>query len=138
MVSWVNIHISEHQIILFKICVVIIDQFYLNKTIFWRRKWQPIPVSCLENPVNGRRASSLEETLMLGKLKASRDGDNRGWDSWMASPTQWTRVWANSRSWWRTGNPSVLYMGSHRVGQDWVIEQQQSNTQWYVCVCVCV
>ena len=39
-----------------------------------------------------RRASSLEKTLMLGKLKAERDGDDRGWDGWMASPTQWTWV----------------------------------------------
>ena len=34
-------------------------------------------------------AGSLEKNLMLGKLKAERDGDNRGWDGWMASPTQW-------------------------------------------------
>ena len=89
-----------------------------------------------------RRTDSLEKTLMLGKIEAGREGDNGGWDSWMASPTQWTWVWANSRSWWRTRKPSVLqYMRSHRVGEDWVIEQQQSNTQWlcvWGCVCVCV
>ena len=35
-------------------------------------------------------------------LKAGGEGDNRGWDGWMASPTQWTWVWAGSRSWWQT------------------------------------
>ena len=34
------------------------------------------------------------------RLKAGGEGDDRGWDGWMASPTQWTWVWANSGSWW--------------------------------------
>ena len=45
------------------------------------------------------------------------------WDGSMASPTQWTWVWVNSRSWWWTGRPGVLQsMGSQRVGHDWVTE----------------
>ena len=36
------------------------------------------------------------------RLKAGEEGDNRGWDGWMASPTQWAWVWVNSRSWWWT------------------------------------
>ena len=36
-------------------------------------------------------------------LGAGGEGDDRGWDGWMASPTQWTWVWVNSRSWWWTG-----------------------------------
>ena len=49
--------------------------------------------------------------------------DDRGWDGWMASPTQWTWVWVNSGSWWWTGRPGVLqFMGWHRVGHDWVTE----------------
>ena len=36
-------------------------------------------------------------------LKESGEGDDRGWDGWMASPTQWTWVWASSGSWWWTG-----------------------------------
>ena len=51
------------------------------------------------------------------------EGDDRGWDGWMASLTQWTWVWVNSRSWWWSGRPGVLQsMGSKRVGHDWVIE----------------
>ena len=52
------------------------------------------------------------------------NGSDRRWESWMASSTQWTRVWANSRRWWRTGKPGVLQsMGSQRVEHDWVAEQ---------------
>ena len=42
------------------------------------------------------------------RLKAGREGDNSGWDGWMASPTQWTWVWVNSGSWWWTGRPGKL------------------------------
>ena len=51
------------------------------------------------------------------------EGDNRGWDGWMASLTQWTWVWVNSGSWWWTGRPGVLwFMGSQRVRHDWATE----------------
>ena len=57
------------------------------------------------------------------RLKAGEEGDDRGWCGWMASLTQWTWVWAGSRSWWWTGKPSVLpSMGSLRVGCDWATE----------------
>ena len=53
------------------------------------------------------------------RLKAGGEGDDRGWDGWMASLTQWMWVWVNSRSWWYTGRPGMLqFMGSQRVGQD--------------------
>ena len=69
------------------------------------------------------RGNSLEKTLMLGKTEGRRRGDGRGWDDWMASPTRWTWVWANSESWWWTGNPGMLQsMGSQGIGQDWVTE----------------
>ena len=51
------------------------------------------------------------------RLKEGGEGDDRGWDGWMASLTQWTWVWVNSGSGWWTGRPGVLhYMGSQRVG----------------------
>ena len=50
------------------------------------------------------------------RLKAGGEGDDRGWDGWMASLTQWTWVWVNSSSWWWTGRPGMLQsMGSQRV-----------------------
>ena len=56
------------------------------------------------------------------RLKAGEE-DDRGWDGWMASVTWWTWVWVNSGSWWWTGRPGVLrFMGSQRVGHDWVTE----------------
>ena len=59
------------------------------------------------------------------RLKAG-EGDNRGRDGWMASPTQCTGVWANSGKWWRTGKPAALQsMGLQRAGDDWTTEQQQ-------------
>ena len=57
------------------------------------------------------------------RLKVGGEGDDRGWDDWMASPTQWTWVWVNSGSWWWTGKPSVLKsMESQRVEHDWATE----------------
>ena len=68
------------------------------------------------------RTNSLEKILMLERLKAG-EGDNRGWDSWMVSPTQWTWVWASSRCWWWPGKPGVLqFMGLQRVRQAWGTE----------------
>ena len=54
-------------------------------------------------------------------LEAGGEGDDRGWDGWMASPTWWT--WVNSGSWWWTGRPGVLqFTGSQRVRYDWATE----------------
>ena len=51
------------------------------------------------------------------------EGDDRGWDGWMASLTRWTWVWVNSGSWWWTGRPDVLwFMGLQRVGNNWGTE----------------
>ena len=56
-------------------------------------------------------------------LGAGGEGDNRGWDGWMASPTQWGWVWVNSRSLWWTGRPGMLrFMGFQRVRHDWATE----------------
>ena len=56
-------------------------------------------------------------------LGAGGEGDDRGRDGWMVSPTRWTWVWVTCRSWWWTGRPGVLqFMGSQRVGHDWVTE----------------
>ena len=62
-------------------------------------------------------------------LGAGGEGDDRGWNDWMASPTRWTRVWVNSGSWWWTGRPGVLQiMGSQSVGHDWA-------TNWTIKIC---
>ena len=52
---------------------------------------------------------SLEKTLMLGG-----EGDDRGWDGWMASLTRWTWVWVNSGSWWWTGGLACCDSWGHK------------------------
>ena len=70
-----------------------------------------------------QRSDSLERILMLEGRR--RRGD-RGWDGWLASLTQWTWVWPNSRRQWRTEKPGVLQsMRSQRVGHNWATEQQR-------------
>ena len=57
------------------------------------------------------------------RQKPGGEGDDRGWDSWMVSLTQWTWVWVKSGGWWQTGRPGILWsMGSQRVGRAWVTE----------------
>ena len=68
------------------------------------------------------RTDSLETPWCWERLKAG-EGDDRGWDGWMASLTRWTWLWVSSGSWWWTGRPGVLQsMGSQRVRYDWATE----------------
>ena len=63
-------------------------------------------------------------------LAAAAEGDNRGWDGWMASQTRWTWVWVNSGSWWWTGRPVMLrFIRLQRVERDWATELNW--TDWY-------
>ena len=76
------------------------------------------------------------ESWLIGKkpwcwerLRVGGKGDDRGWDGWMASPTQWIWVWVNSGSWWWTGRPGVLwFMGLQRVGHNWATELNWTDT----------
>ena len=69
------------------------------------------------------RIDSFEKTWCWERLKVGGEGDDRGWDVWMASLTQWTWVWVNSGSWRWTGRPGMLQsMGSQRVRHDWAAE----------------
>ena len=70
-----------------------------------------------------RRTDSPEKPWCWEKLKVGGEVDNRGWDGWMASLTQWTWIWVSSGSWWWTGRPGVLQsMGSQRVRDNWATE----------------
>ena len=77
------------------------------------------------------------------RLGAEGEGDDKGWDVWMASSTRCTWVWVNSGSWWWTGRPGVLqFMGSQRVVHDWATELnwtelKSSITQNYKEFCEC-
>ena len=74
-------------------------------------------------PTDGRDYSlgGKKKPSCWERLKAGEEGDKRGWDGWMASPTQWTWVSANSRRWLKTRKPGVLQsMQSARVRHNWV------------------
>ena len=69
------------------------------------------------------KLTHLKRLWCWERLKAGGEGDNRGWDGWIASLTQWTWVWINSGNWWWTGKPGLLQsMGSQRVRHDWATE----------------
>ena len=69
------------------------------------------------------RTDSLEKPRYWARLKVGGEGDDRGWDGWIASLTRWTWVWVSSGSWWWTGRPGVLpFMGLQRVGHYWVTD----------------
>ena len=87
--------------------------------------WDPFTVLLLCHTL----ATCFEELTHLKRpwcwetLRAGGEGDNRGWDDWMASPTQWIWVCVGSRCWWWIARPGVLqFMGLQRVGYDWATE----------------
>ena len=61
------------------------------------------------------RADSFERSWCWERLKAGGEGDNRGWDGWMASLTWCTWVWVSSGSWWWTGKLGAV----HGVTKSW-------------------
>ena len=70
-----------------------------------------------------RILTHLKRPWCWGRLKVGGEGDDRGWDGWMASLTEWKWVWVNPGSWWWTGRPGMLQsMGSQRVGHNWATE----------------
>ena len=74
-----------------------------------------------------KELTHLKRPWWWERLKAGQEGDNRRWDVWMASPTQWKWVWVNSGSRWWTGRPGMLQsMGSQRAGHterlNWLID----------------
>ena len=65
----------------------------------------------------------LKRPWFWERLRTGGEGDDKGWDGWMASPTRWTWVWVDSGSWWWTGRPGMLWFtGLQRVRHDWVTE----------------
>ena len=76
-----------------------------------------------------KELTHLKRPRYWERLRAGGEGDDRGWDDWMAPPTQWIWVWVDSGSWWWTGRPGMLrFTGLQRVGHDWATE-----LNWTVC-----
>ena len=67
------------------------------------------------------------------RLRAGGEGDNRGWNGWVASPTRWTWVWVDSRSWWWTGRAGVLwFMGCKESDMTEWLNWTERNIHWFV------
>ena len=66
------------------------------------------------------------------RLKVGGEGDDRGWDGWMASPTQWTWVWVNSGSWWWIGRPGVVQ--SYGVAKSWTRLSNWTESNYHWCL----
>ena len=79
------------------------------------------------------RTDSLEKTLLLGNIEGRRREHDRGWDGWMESPTWWTWICPNSRSWWRIASPGMLQsMVLPRVRHDWATELNIPHSKHYL------
>ena len=91
------------------------------KEWYWSWNSNTLATQCKE-------LTHLKRPWCWERLKVGGEGDNRGWDGWMVSPTQWTWVWVNSRCWWWTERPGVLQsMGLQRIGHKWGPELNWSN-----------
>ena len=89
---------------------------FLWKELCWSLNSSTLAISC-EELTHWKRLRCWEG------LEAGGEGDDRGWDGWMASLTRWMWVSVNSGSWWWTGRPGVLrFMWSQKVGQDWATD----------------
>ena len=103
------------------------------------QSWMFIGRTDVEAETPNTLATSCEELTHWKRLwyweglGAGGEGHDRGWDGWMASPTQWTWIWVNSGSWWWTGRPGVLwFMGSQTVRHDWgtELEMELEGVTW--------
>ena len=116
--------------------------------------WTVVLEKTLESPLHSKEIQPVhpkgnQSWIFIGKTDATaetpilRPPDMKNWlilkdpdagkdwrrDGWMASLTQWTWVWVNSRSWWRTGRPGMLqFTGSQRVGHNWANEPKWTKT----------
>ena len=122
------------------------DQYMFSKEYGQRIKFQEhwLKTMAVKNP-SALDFSNREELIHLKRLwcwerlRAGGEGDDKGWDGWMASPTQGTWVWVNSGSWWWTGRPGVMrFMGSQRVGHDWATELNWSIVLTAFCFFITV
>ena len=81
------------------------------------------------------KLTHLKRRWCWERLRAGGEGNDRGWDGWMASLIQWTWVWVDSGSRWWTGRPGMLcFMGSQRVRHDWVTKLNWMHAYHINCV----
>ena len=77
----------------------------------------------------------LKRPLFWERLKTWGKEVDRGWDGWMASPTQWTWVWVGSGRWWWTGKAGMLQsMGSQKFRRNWATELNWTLLELNFCL----
>ena len=86
----------------------------------WRWSWNSNTLATW-----GKERTHWKRPWCWEGLRAGGEGDDRGWDGWMASLAQWTWVWASSRRWWRTGKPGML----QSTGSD---TTEPLNKSWFI------
>ena len=148
-IIWINIKYiqilkGKNKVVLLSICGVGEDSWESlglqgdPTSPFWRRSvlnihwkdwcwsWNSNTLAtCCEEPTHWKRPWCWE------RLRAGREGADRGWDGWTASLTQWTWIWANSGRQWRTEKPGVLqFMGLQKVRHSLAFEQQHWVTNY--------
>ena len=99
-------------------------------SLSWRKSvlnihWKDLCWSWNSNTLSTwcKKLTHLKRPWYQERLEAGRKENNRGWDGWIASPTPWTCIWVDSRSWFQTGRSGVLqFMGLQKVGHDWATD----------------
>ena len=96
------------------------------------KKIKPVNLKGNQHWIFIGRMNAKAEALILwphaakSRLTGKDPDAGKDWDGWMASPTQWTWIWANSGRWWRTGKLGVLQSTRlQRLGHNLVTEQRQ-------------
>ena len=98
-------------------------RFFYAQPSLWTNSHIPFKITSLALATSCEELTHWKRLWCWEGLGAGGKGDDRGWDSWMASLTPWSWVWVNSGSWWWTGRPGVLrFIGSQRVGHNWMTE----------------
>ena len=108
--KWLSTHTSEEVIVNIKLMYVKHSEHHLVSISSLIIHWKDWCWSWNSNTLAtwGEELTHLKRPWCWERLKAGGEGDDRGWDGWMASLTQCTRVWTSSGSWWWTGKPGVL------------------------------
>ena len=124
----ITIRIKYRHLTTYTVVPVYILELYTSSNIYHLKDWcwswnsNTLATWCVEL-THWKRLWGWE------RLKVAGEGDDRGWDGWMASPSQWTWVWVNSRSWWWTGRPGVLQsMGTK--SQTWLSNWTELILLW--------
>ena len=128
-----------------------VELYWRLLRVIWTKKFKPVSSKGHQSWISiGRTDAKAEAPVILPpdanhqligtrpwcweRLRAGGEGSDRGWDCWMASPTWWTWVWANSGRWWMTGKPGML----QSIGLDsrtWISDWTTTKMERFSLLC---